>query len=261
MRQLRALIVVVLLAASGSAATGGYTVRWGDTLTGIGKRFGVSPSSIASANGITNADRIVAGRVITVPAGKGGTAPSGAATSGVFHVVNAGENLATIARKFSTTPSAIVAANGLSDPNRIREGQRLIIPGQQWLCPVRAGGAPMTPVHNYLAPRPGGRKHQGNDIFAPTGTAVVAPVGGVVRHVKGNTAGNAFYLAGDDGTTYYGAHLASFVASPGRVSAGNVIGRVGATGNADGHDPHLHFEVHPNGGAAVDPWPLLSRAC
>ena len=262
MRQLRALIVVVLLAASGSAATGGYTVRWGDTLSGIGKRFGVAPSSIASANGIKDPNHIVAGRVLTVPTGKGGTSPSGAATSGVFHVVQAGENLATIARKFGTTQSAIVDTNGLANPNLIREGQRLIIPGQQWLCPVRGGaGVPVTPVHNYQAPRPGGRRHQGNDIFAPSGTPVVAPVGGVVRHVKGNTAGNAFYLAGDDGTTYYGAHMDSYVASAGRVSAGNVIGRVGSTGNAAGLSPHLHFETHPNGGGAVDPWPLVSRAC
>src|SRR5688500_9181122 len=122
MRQLRALIVVVLLAGCGSAAAGGYTVRWGDTLSGIGKRFGVAPSSIASANRITNADRVIAGSVLVVPQGKGGTPPSGAPASGVFHVVKAGENLATIARRFGTTQSAIVAANGLSNPNHIREG-------------------------------------------------------------------------------------------------------------------------------------------
>jgi murein DD-endopeptidase MepM/ murein hydrolase activator NlpD len=262
MRQMRALIVVVLLAGSGSAATGGYTVRWGDTLSGIGKRFGVAPSTIASANGIKDPNRIVAGSVLTVPAGQGGSTPSGTAASGVFHVVQQGENLATIARKFGTTQYAIVAANGLANPNLIREGQRLIIPGQQWLCPVRGGaGVPVSTVHNYEAPRPGGRKHQGNDIFAPAGTPIVAPVGGSLRHVRGNIGGNAFYLAGDDGTTYYGAHMDSYVASPGRVGAGNVIGRVGSTGNAAGLSPHLHFEAHPNGGAAVDPWPLLSRAC
>jgi murein DD-endopeptidase MepM/ murein hydrolase activator NlpD len=262
MRQLRALIVIVLLAASGSAATGGYTVRWGDTLSGIGRRFGVTPKTIASANGIVDPNRIVAGRVLTLPDGGGsggasGSSPTGA-TAGVFHVVRAGENLATIARKFGTTSSALVEANGLKNPNHLVEGQRLLIPNQQWFCPVR--GSVVSPVHNFHAPRPGGRQHQGNDIFAAEGTPVVAPVGGVLRHVRGNIAGNAFYLAGDDGTTYYGAHLASYVAGPGRVGAGNVIGRVGATGNADGHDPHLHFEVHPNGGAAVDPWPLVSRA-
>jgi murein DD-endopeptidase MepM/ murein hydrolase activator NlpD len=258
MRQLRALIVVVLLAGCGSAAAGGYTVRWGDTLSGIGKRFGVAPSSIASANGIANADYIIAGSVLVVPQGKGGATPSGAPASGVFHVVKAGETLATIARRFGTTQSAIAAANGLSNPNLIREGQRLVVPGQQWLCPVKGY---TTPVHNWQSPRPGGRRHQGNDLFAARGTPVIAPVGGTLRHVRGNTAGYAFYLAGDDGTTYYGAHMDSYVSSPGRVSAGTVIGRVGSTGNAAGLDPHLHFEVHPNGGAAVDPWPLLSRAC
>ena len=258
MRQLRALIVVVLLAGCGSAAAGGYTVRWGDTLSAIGKRFGVAPSTIASANGIANADRIIAGSVLVVPQGKGGTTSSGAPASGVFHVVKAGENLASIARRFGTTQSAIVSANGLSNPNFIREGQRLVIPGQQWLCPVKGHN---TPVHNWAAPRPGGRRHQGTDLFAARGTPVVAPVGGSLRHVRGNTAGNAFYLAGDDGTTYYGAHMDSYVSSPGRVSAGTVIGRVGSTGNAAGLSPHLHFEVHPNGGAAVDPWPLVSSAC
>jgi murein DD-endopeptidase MepM/ murein hydrolase activator NlpD len=79
--------------------------------------------------------------------------------------------------------------------------------------------------------------------------------------VRGAIAGNALYLAGDDGTTYYGAHLSSYVASPGRVSAGGVIGRVGKTGDAEGTAPHLHFEIHPNGGAPVDPWPVVSRAC
>ena len=266
MRHVRALIVIVTLVAAvslaipNSAAAAGYTVRWGDTLSGIGKRFGVAPATLASANGIKDANHIIAGHVLNVPqAGPSGSAQG--VTTGVFHVVQPGENLARIARRFGTTQSAIVDANKLENPNKLRAGQRLVIPGQQWLCPVRGDGAPVSPVHNWQAPRPGGRQHQGNDIFAPTGTAVVAPVAGVVRHVKGNTAGNAFYLAGDDGTTYYGAHLSSYVASPGRVGAGNVIGRVGATGNADGHDPHLHFEVHPNGGAAVDPWPLVSRAC
>ena len=256
MRQLRALIVIVLLAASSFAATGGYTVRWGDTLSGIGRRLGVAPSSLAAANGINNLDRIRAGQVLTVPQGKGTVAVG--LTAGVFHVVRSGETLASIARRFGTTQSALASANGLSNPNRIAIGQRLVVPGQQWRCPVRGYASP---VESFGDPRPGGRRHQGVDIYATRGTPVVAPVGGIIRHVRGHTAGNAFYLAGDDGTTYYGAHLDSYVAGPGRVGPGAVIGRVGSTGNADGFTPHLHFEVHPGGGAAVDPWPLVSRAC
>lgn len=259
MRHLRALILMLLLAANASAAAGGYTVKWGDTLSGIGRRLGVSPSSLASANGIQDPNRIAAGRTLTVP--QGGKTVAVGTTAGVFHVVRTGENLATLARKFGTTQSAIASANGISDPNRIRVGQRLVIPGQQWRCPVRAAaGQPVSPVNSFGAPRIGHR-HQGNDIFAARGTPVVAPVGGTLRHVRGSIAGNAWYLAGDDGTTYYGAHMDSYVAGPGRVNAGDAIGRVGSSGNAEGMSPHLHFEVRPGGGSAVDPWPLLSRAC
>jgi murein DD-endopeptidase MepM/ murein hydrolase activator NlpD len=254
MRQLRAFTLVVLLAAASSAPTGGYTVRWGDTLSAIGKRLGVNTSALADANGIQDPNRIQAGQVLTIPAG--GTAA--ASSAGVFHVVRAGENLATIARRFGTTPAAIVHANGLRDPNRIQAGQQLAIPGQQWLCPVKGY---TTVTDSFGDPRPGGRRHQGVDVYAARGTPVVASVGGVVRHVKGPVAGYAYYLAGDDGTTYYGAHLDSYVASAGRVPAGGVIGRVGNTGNAAPFAPHLHFEVHPGGGAAVDPYALVSRAC
>jgi murein DD-endopeptidase MepM/ murein hydrolase activator NlpD len=260
MRQLRALIAVVLMAGTGSAAAGGYTVRWGDTLSGIGKRLGIATSSLADANAIKDSNRIKAGQVLTVPQGTKTVAVG--ATAGIFHVVQSGENLATLAKSFGVPQSSIVSANSLANPNRLRIGQRLLIPGQRWLCPVRgATGQAVSVVSGFGDPRPGGRKHQGNDIFATRGTPVVAPVGGTLRHVRGNIAGNAFYLAGDDGTTYYGAHLDSYVAAPGRVGAGNVIGRLGSTGNAEGLSPHLHFEVHPGGGAPVDPWSLLSRAC
>ena len=126
-----------------------------------------------------------------------------------------------------------------------------------WICPVQG---PHAFSNDYGAPRGGGRSHQGNDILAAKGTPVVANVSGVVTHRTGAVSGKAYYLAGDDGNRYFGAHLDSFGAS-GRVSAGTQIGTVGDTGDAVGGPPHLHFEIHPGGSGNVNPFATLSRYC
>lgn len=100
----------------------------------------------------------------------------------------------------------------------------------------------------------------GTDVFAFKGTPVIAPVSGTLELRKGSIGGNAFYLKGVDGVTYYGAHLDTITAPAGPLKAGDQIGTVGNTGNADGGTPHLHFEIHPNG-VAVNPYPTLKRWC
>lgn len=126
-----------------------------------------------------------------------------------------------------------------------------------WVCPVRG---PHAFSNDYGAPRGGGSSHMGNDILAPKGTPVVANVGGVVTQRNGAISGLAYFLAGDDGNRYFGAHLDSFGAS-GRVSAGTVIGTVGNTGDASGGPPHLHFEMHPGGSGYTNPYPTLTKYC
>ena len=103
--------------------------------------------------------------------------------------------------------------------------------------------------------------HQGTDIFAPRGTPLVAAESGVLERIGvASLGGNKLWVKGDSGTHYYYAHLTAFVAGAHdgmRVNAGDVVGYVGDTGNAAGTPPHLHFEVHPDGGGAVNPYPLL----
>ncbi len=130
-------------------------------------------------------------------------------------------------------------------------------PSGGWVCPVQG---PLTFSNDYGAARGGGSSHMGNDILAARGTPVVANVDGVVTHRTGAISGLAYYLAGDDGNRYFGAHLDSFGAS-GRVTAGTVIGTVGNTGDAVGGPPHLHFEIHPGGTGNVNPYTTLRQYC
>jgi peptidoglycan LD-endopeptidase LytH len=126
-----------------------------------------------------------------------------------------------------------------------------------WKCPVQG------PVHftdTWGAARSGGRTHQGTDMMAPTGTPTVAPVSGRVEHRSSSLGGMSWWVYGDDGNSYYGAHLSAY-AGAGHVERGAVIGYVGSTGNASASAPHLHFEFHPGGGSAVNPYSRLLEVC
>ena len=128
-----------------------------------------------------------------------------------------------------------------------------------WLCPIQ-GGATFT--NDWGFPRSGGRRHQGNDLFAARGTPVVASVAGSYRRTVNGLGGISYYLQGEDGNTYYGAHMSGYgPVGPGRVPQGAVLGFVGNSGNARGTSPHLHFEIRPGGGGPVNPFPTVSRAC
>jgi len=126
---------------------------------------------------------------------------------------------------------------------------------------------PVAGPHNYVdsfgARRSGGRHHKGTDIMAAKGTPVVACAPGTIVNAKPYShglGGIAIWMKGDDGNDYYFAHLnqiAAGVVEGGHVAAGQVIGEVGNTGNASGDSPHLHFEIHPGGGGAIDPYTTL----
>lgn len=125
---------------------------------------------------------------------------------------------------------------------------------------------PVAGRHNFTndwqAPRTG-HLHQGTDVFARRGTPLLSVVGGTVRLGTNGLGGIVIHLDGNDGTRYYYAHLeghAPGLASGDSVAPGQLVGYVGDSGNAKGTPPHLHFQVHPGGGAPTNPYPRLARA-
>lgn len=91
--------------------------------------------------------------------------------------------------------------------------------------------------------------HKGTDIFADFGTPVVASGPGRLAAMgQGPVGGLAIWVSGDDGNSFYYAHLQAFADGlqiGQRVDKGTVLGEVGDSGNAEGGSPHLHFQIHP----------------
>ena len=130
--------------------------------------------------------------------------------------------------------------------------------------PVPVEGVRPSAIRNsWGAPRESGRNHQGIDIFAKRGTPVRSTTEGlVVRLGQNRLGGNVVWVMGPGRQTHYYAHLSHFGPfEPGdRVIAGDIIGYVGDTGNARGTPHHLHYGVYQLGGAAINPFPLITAA-
>ena len=114
----------------------------------------------------------------------------------------------------------------------------------------------------YGAPRSGGRFHEGVDLIAKTGQYVYAASDGTLTKkyldAPGSLSGNGWRLTAADGTYFFYAHFSAFadgLSVGSKVVAGQIIGYVGMTGDAG--IPHLHFEIHPGGGASINPTPSV----
>jgi peptidoglycan LD-endopeptidase LytH len=120
-------------------------------------------------------------------------------------------------------------------------------------CPVQGNNSF---VDSFGDPRPDGRTHQGIDLIAAAGTPVVAVAPGTAR-TSTAIGGYAVVVDHPNGDWTFYAHLSSDVRL-GPVSAGTQIGTIGSEGVSV---PHLHFEYHPSGGAAVNPYSMLLAVC
>lgn len=139
---------------------------------------------------------------------------------------------------------------------------------------------PVSYTNDFGDPR-GSRRHEGNDIMAAKRSLAVAAEGGTVRFwTTSASAGCMLYLNGDSGRTYLYVHLnndltrgndnrgkcvpgvsyATGLANGDRVEAGQQVGFVGDSGDANGIASHLHFEVRSDGGRTVSPFPYLNAA-
>lgn len=270
MTSARLIAIALLLGITGSASASTYTLKRGDTLSWVASHFKIPLKALVAANKIADPDRVWEGQKLAVPDRQAAMVSVAKPIVAVepatpSHQVKPGETLSEIARRYGTTTAELAALNGVANADSIRDGTTLKLPATAAPAVV-----PLCPVHNagkfdfsnsFGAPRHGGRKHAGNDIFAKRGTPVVASVSGTFRIVRGSMTGLGYELDGDDGVRYFGAHMDAVLVGDGRVNRGDRIGLVGTTGNAKGTPPHLHFEVKPGGGASIDPYSLLRAWC
>ncbi len=269
----------ILKVAGQSSGPRVVIIQPGESLTSIAERHGLTPRQLASANEVGLHTPLNAGHPLIIPdasyvpqalatAGEGGM--GGAA--GPVITVQPGDNLWSLARSHGTTVEDLRSMNGL-DSDSLRAGQTLrLLPGNMATPGLaesaQASSADMvwpaagiiTSRFGYRTLRIGGSNmHYGLDLDGNVGDPFYAATAGVVTYSGWRGGYGNLVIIEADGIEYYYAHASSLDVSVGTsVKAGQLIGRIGTTGNVTG--AHLHFEVRVNG-TPVDPLPILeSRA-
>ena len=250
-----------------------YEIVEGDTVIGIATRFGIDADYIVwnNVDTLPNADLLRPGQTLQIPS-----------VEGIIHDVRLHETLTEIAELYDADIADIIAfpANELSDPDQLREGSTILVPGGRIVAPLvvwtpPAAPPPATPVpsdddaaepeptpagttstHGFIWPGWGditsyfGPSHPlGIDIGMPVGSPIVATAPGQVTFVGGHPCCSyGYYVSIKHDETFasrYG-HLSRFNVSLGEwVEQGDVIAWSGSTGLSTG--PHLHFEIRRKG--------------
>jgi murein DD-endopeptidase MepM/ murein hydrolase activator NlpD len=267
---------VLLLAGSPETMTATplvVTIQPGDSLWALGRQHEVAPLLIAEANSISMNATLRPGNKLTIPgrytSADASASPDIGGAAAPTITVAPGDNLWSIARQYNTSVAALKANNELTSDN-LQVGQTLrLIPGTDLLRAEAETFIPVTsaamvwPATGIITSRFGHRllringtnMHYGLDLDGNIGDPIVAAVSGVVTFSGWRGGYGNLVIIQADGVDYYYAHASELIAQVGQsVQAGQLIAKIGATGNVTG--PHLHFEVRVDG-TPVDPLPLL----
>ena len=231
-----------------------YEVKSGDTLATVAKLFNVSKNTIIWANSLKS-EKIAPGDLLTI-----------LPMTGIKHTVKKGDTVASIAKKYKADSDDIAKFNGIAPDAALALGDTVLVPEGEIVITqvVKSSSGKVTTVdkliNTYSQAVPAGflirptagiktqglHGHNGVDIGAPIGTAIVASASGrvIVAKAGGYNGGygSMVVISHDKGVQTIYAHLSSVNVSVGQtVSQGQLIGKVGNTGKSTG--PHLHFEV------------------
>ncbi|MDR2048210.1 MAG: M23 family metallopeptidase [Treponema sp.] len=236
-----------------------YTVRQGDTVEGISRRFGLSLDAVIASNNIRNVRRgLIAGETIRIPN-----------MDGIPYTVKRGDSYQKIANSMAVPLEAILDANDIQS-EAISPGAVLFIPGARMKTEdlkQALGELFIYPVQGRITSGFGWRidpftktrlYHAGMDLSSRFGTPVKAAAAGRVSAVGYNAIYGNFVIITHNGVyqTMYG-HLSKILVSKGSsVGQGDVVGQVGSTGRSTG--PHLHFAVYRND-RAINPLEILNK--
>jgi murein DD-endopeptidase MepM/ murein hydrolase activator NlpD len=248
-----------------------YTVKSGDTLSGIAEHFGISTKTILQANSAKATSKLKVGQTLTI-----------LPVDGIQYTVVSGDSLGSIAAQYNASVSDILVYNGLTKDSIIKSGQTLLIPNATAASAsdISSAGSVKSTIKKavqkvadaalgvkvadadtsaladgyYMRPIKAGVKTQGIhdnnavDLADACGTAVYASAAGTVTVAKDNNAwnggfGNYVEINHDNGSQTLYAHFEKTEVSVGdQVAQGQEIGKMGETGEATGC--HVHFEIH-----------------
>lgn len=238
-----------------------YSVRSGDTISGITRKFGLrNISTLISANDISNVRQLGAGQKLKIPS-----------IDGIIYTVKKGDSLESIVKKYNVKLATILDVNELNT-DVLSAGQQLFIPGaamdskalkeamgELFIMPLKSKFRWSSSYGKRIDPIAGVSSfHTGTDMACPTGTPIYAAMSGTIATAGvSRVYGNYVIIEHGNGYQTLYAHMSKIIATKGQwVSQGTKIGLVGSTGYSTG--PHLHFTVYKNG-KMIDPMTILKK--